>query len=243
MNSNPISFAPSVSIPSFVVEDVIYLEIEIGIYDYFQSVGITSLCRMNVAQLSYFYDANLGSDFGCPHPGKYELTTYYYVPPIRDYNFHYTPDIRLTFMDKEGLRIGCVSSGPVAIHKANDVRAVHGFIALGISIAVFVCIFSALLFLSHRRKKRIEQLREKRGHTISGTRYQYFRTLPNGDVVPLPSNHQHPASLVATRQQSQQHLPKLEQGSDEEDDDDSENVLNISNPAYNETQMPTRPII
>jgi len=231
--------------------DIIYLKAELGIYDSFQEAlvyGTTndddsstqaSLCQMNVWQLqsdtSYYSDVMYGDPTECPFPGLYQLDAYYRVPPISDYNFKYTPDIRLQFLNQDGQRIGCVVTGPTAIHKAADIKAMHGLVALTIAVGVFLFLFAILLLLSHRRKRRIEAVREKRGAARHAANNQYFRTLPNGQVVPATSA---PLPPPPPRR-----VPRSIPEDSEEDDDDDDDPLQISNPAYNETHIPTRPII
>jgi len=236
--------------------DYIYLTVELGLYDVFQEAAIygsdndddalapASLCQMNVIQLqadTTYYSGEYGDSSECPFPGTYRLITYYKVPAITDTHFKYTPDIRFTLWNADHQRIGCVVTGPSEIHSAADRKAAHGLVALAIALGIFLSLFAVLLFLSHRRKKRIEALREKRGGGSSGSctgsrQYQYFRTLPNGQVIPLPATAPPPPSRRPVR-------PIPEDLEEDDDDDDCDDALNISNPAYNETHMPTRPII
>jgi hypothetical protein len=195
----------------------------------------------------------------CPESGNYVIETYYTVPAIRDYGFHYTPDVRLTFSDESGNRLGCATTGTVAMHVTADHKAAQGMLALGISCIAFLLVFALLLFLSHRRRKRLEQIT---AHKTS--RYRYFRTLPSGQVIPLPSGGQSQSSLSQSQNQNeQQHknqqvyrnpLPLVRvssSGSGVSIGGDSTSTTSrgarmhhpINNPAYNETQLPTRPII
>ena len=107
------------------------------------------------------------------------------------------------------------------MHRRNDIKARNGLLALGLSIITFCFVFGLLLLLSYKRKKRLEELREKKQ-----LNYHYFKTLPNGQIVPMPG-----ASKLATVREGPP-LTSLEA-----------DAMNISNPAYNETQIPTRPII
>jgi hypothetical protein len=252
---------------------VLYAQVELGLYDRFTVVQQpTSLCLLNVMQLSMAADSTSDTDpSACPHAGVYEWTAVYAVPVFADSTFHYTPDVRLTFLNDDGQRVGCVVTGPIALRAAADAKAVAGLIALGISVTVFMGIFAALLFLSHRRRQGLERLRLAGGNATTGAhatgamQYQYFRTLPNGQVVPVvghprpsfTSMSQHSrvtasSTTTTTRDRpgsarpSTSSLPMrstVQAPDDSDDDDDSENALNISNPAYNETQLPSRPII
>jgi len=193
------------------------LQLESGFYDSFQSVtNSTSICTdFTVTQNGE------SNDYDCPEPGSYMLQTYFSVPSIKDNSFHYTPDIKVTFYNPYGKRVGCSTTGTVAMLRSADSKATHGWIALGFSIVAFLSIFALLLYLSYRRKKRLEKKTEEKRQP-----YQYFQTLPNGQVVPYSP----PSSESSTRRQ-------------ESRTEDTENALNISNPSYNETHIPTRPII
>lgn len=258
---------------------VIYFKVELGLYNIFQEAWIygsndgdnandddsttPTLCQMNVAQLesdtSYYTDMNSRNDSTeCPFPGSYLLTAYYKVPAIADYTFHYTPDVRLQFLNTQGQRIGCVVTGPAALHHIAEIKAKHGLLALIIAISIFLLLFAILLHLSHRRKKRLETLwkqrsnsnsnhhRQQQQHPLTQQQQQqhnqqqmYVRTLPNGQVPALPQQRRG-AGVVGPC------IPEAsneDAGSEEEDDDENHDILNISNPAYNETHVPTRPII
>jgi hypothetical protein len=205
-------------------------------------------------------DYSRGDVSVCPYPGTYVLTATYAVPSNADSTLHYTPDIRLTFLDEFGRRVGCSTTGPVAQRLANSRRAAAGMWALGVSCVVILALFGGLLYMSHRRKQRLQDLRQKGDAAAMDTsRYQYFRTLPNGQVIPLPGQHQrrlppqsHEPSDTLHKPEPSGQLPQgtiiLQQqvmvGDDEdEDDSSSEEAVNMSNPEYNETELPTRPII
>lgn len=205
----------SVYIPSTFENQTLGLQIESGVYDSFQTVGVfSSICQNENLTLTSSY----GSEEGCPSTGYYQIYTTFQMPSIGDSSLHYTPDIKLSFVNSDGERIGCATTGTIAEHQYQDRRATKGLIALGLGLFVFLIVFGLLLHLSHRRKKRLETVFENRRQS-----YQYFRTLPNGQVVPMPG-----AKAVAVRK-------PIVRVSDE--------AMNISNPAYNETHLPTRPII
>jgi hypothetical protein len=212
----------------------IYLEIQSGCYDQFKTVlSPTSICDLPLVN---------GTN-ACPRPGTYTLQTTYNVPRLRDYGLHYTPDINLIFWDATGrTRFGCAATGTRAFHHAADRHAREGWIALAISAGFFCLVFASLLWWSYRRKKRLEQLAIKISsggsvgtHSESGTRststlqapsYHYFRTLPDGQVVPIPAATRHvPPSAPA---------PVVDAS-----------LVTWSNPSYNEPHVlsSTRPII
>jgi hypothetical protein len=250
--SIPFHSIAIVYISPYFTGDSIYTSIELGVYDIFQSVtSKTNLCNT----LSPI--ASDGSSRTCPESGNYVMETYYTVPSIRDYGFHYTPDVRLTFTDETGNRLGCATTGTVAMHVTADHKAAQGMLALGISCIAFVLVFALLLYLSHRRRKRLEKLTANKT-----SRYRYFRTLPSGQVIPLPSGGQ---SVQSQSQEQSLQEQKNQQvyrnplplarvsssGSGVSLGGDSTSTTStgarmhhpINNPAYNETQLPTRPII
>jgi hypothetical protein len=78
----------------------------------------------------------------CPRSGQYTLKTWFKVPQISDYYFHYTPDIKLSFYDGASQRLlACAGTGTHALHKKADAKAKHGLLALGISVLVFLIVF------------------------------------------------------------------------------------------------------
>lgn len=198
------------TIPSNFVSDDPLVEIETGSFNSYQTViESTSLCMLPVTSTADTY-------IECPKPGEYLLETSFTMPNTSDYDFHYQPDLRLTFTNENGVRLGCATTGAVAVHIRNKNHATQGLVALGICVVGFILIFGLLIYLSYRRKKRLEKIAEKRTQG-----YQYFRTLPSGQVVNL-STHK---PILINRSAG------------------SEEGLGISNPAYNETRIPTRPII
>jgi hypothetical protein len=216
-----LSFRRAVAIPAWWTGQAIGLEVQSGLYNKFDTVlSSSSICQDLTVAATYDQDA------GCPDPGDFTLKTYFTVPTIRDYSFHYTPDLKLIFSNADdGTRIGCVATGTAAWHHAAEKKATRGLVALGVAVLMFCSVFGLLLYLSYRRKKRLEQLTAERRKN-----YQYFRTLPSGQVVSLNGAATAGVSSKTTKRES-----AMSQG--------NKNAMNISNPSYNETQTPTRPII
>jgi hypothetical protein len=251
----------------FVVTDTfqgeaVLISVSSGLYDRYNAV-VSSADVCSLGTVTSLANAT-NSTATCPQPGYYQLQTYYTVPQTRDYTFLFTPDVQFFFDDDQGRRLGCVTTGTMALHQRADSKAQQGLVALGVSIVVFLLLFGVLLYFSYRRKKRIQHLAEQK--TLQ--RYQYFRTLPNGQVVPMqgglcagPSSgpsasvslppptplstfHSHPnatlcrgnpltpvpSSDVSAHGISSRTALALE-------------ALNISNPSYNEPQIPTRPLL
>jgi hypothetical protein len=154
------------------------------------------------------------------------LQNSFYLPQLVNdlQDFHFTPDVNLTFTDGSGSRLGCVVTGAPAAHRHADRRGAMGMLALGLALVVFTFVLGSLLVLARRRRKRLESLAERKTQ-----RYQYFRTLPNGQVVPISQ---------AQAAQAQPVYPPRQLPSGGPSD-----AYHISNPAYNETQLPTRPVI
>ena len=219
-----------------IAEDVdpsssIYVQIEAGLYQNYKNVLAPSkLCQMQI-------QAAEGYGQKCPYPGDYVFESYFYLPKMLEDNteFHFTPDINMTFTDENLNRVGCAVTGTAALQREASRRHKTGMVALGIGLAVFGFVFGGLLILAYRRRKRLESLTERKTQ-----RYQYFRTLPNGQVVPLqpgqvPGPPSHPRAPPP--QQVPYHMPPgMPPGPPQE-------AYQISNPAYNETQLPTRPVI
>jgi len=217
-------FDPSISI---------YVQIEAGLYQNYKKVIAPSrLCQMQI-------QAANGYGQKCPYPGEYLFESYFYLPQMLQDNseLHFTPDINVTFTDGDSNRLGCVVSGTAALHRQAGRRHNLGMMALGVGLLVFGIVFGGLLILAYRRRKRLERLTERKV-----PRYQYFRTLPNGQVVPLqpgqapvpPPSHPH---ATHPPPHGPYHMPPgMSPGTPEE-------AYQISNPAYNETQLPTRPVI
>lgn len=163
------------------------------------------------------------------------LESFFYLPEMLEDNsdFHFTPDINMTFTDGNYHRLGCAVTGTAALRLQASRRRKIGMAALGFGLVVFGVVFGGLLFLAYRRRKRLESLTEKKV-----PRYEYFRTLPNGQVVPMqagqvPNPPLHPS---APPQMPYPMPPGMPPGPPQE-------AFQISNPAYNETQLPTRPVI
>jgi hypothetical protein len=163
--------------------NAVLVTIESGLYNQF----VTVLDSVNLCQLG----VKGNNAYLCPKPGSYQLQTYYYVPShIREAGFHYTPDLRITFYDSiattasgSRLLLGCVTSGALALHQSADEKASRGSAALGISVLILVSVFGWLILWTYLRKKRLE----REHHEKAMTRYSYFRTLPSGQVIPMPA--------------------------------------------------------
>ena len=180
----------------------------------------------------------------CPQKGEYQMKTAFYLPQLMEdsnRDFHFTPDLNITLTDGHGHRLGCARTGTAAMHRQAKRRHIIGMWSLGIALVIFGAVFGGLLVLAYRRKKRLESLTEKKV-----PKYQYFRTLPNGQVVPIqpPVMPPHiippmPPPLPHYNNMPPGPLPyNLPPGTVPEGE-----AYQISNPAYNETQLPTRPVI
>ena len=229
----PLTPLPPVWVTPRYQGESVYVAVKSGFFDHFTTViEPINLCKMNLT-----YNSN-----DCPAPGYYRLSTQFSVPSsLRDSDMHYTPDLKIQFLHNSRT-IGCATTGSVALHRAADTHAQHGALALGVATLAFVCLFALLLFLSYRRKKRLQEWAEEEDRSEAsstndsdtGMKYQYFRTLPNGQVVPIQTTMDtttvsRPIGLVTS--------------SRIDDDDDVSDPMSLSLPSYNETHLPTRPII
>ncbi|GKY93458.1 hypothetical protein MPSEU_000313300 [Mayamaea pseudoterrestris] len=227
--------------------------LQAGIYNTYTTI----LDNVRVCQLGVAGD----NAYKCPKPGDYVLKTYFYVPAIRDYDFHYTPDVKLTFMDGDGQDdsiLGCSATGTMALHTRATRKAQRGLLALGLCTFSFLLVFGGLLCASYRRKKEIQ----KYLHELKTSRY-YIQTMPNGNVVVNDTDEEYeeqqtglPHSSVrlkANEHSSQYHGNLQHQLHDQtptnmaalhyDTDDDARRMLDIRNPIHNESQVPMRPVI
>jgi hypothetical protein len=214
----------------------VLVTIESGLYNQFVTVlDSANLCQLGVKGNNAYL---------CPKPGNYQLQTYYYVPShIREAGFHYTPDLRITFYDSTAttasssrLVLGCITSGAVALHQSADEKASRGSVALGISVLVLVSVFGWLILWSYMRKKRLE----REHHENVMRRYSYFRTLPSGQVIPMPTgpgDHLHQSAMISAARGRAPMLSTVPSMQSQSSTDES--GLSLSgNPS-----APTRPVI
>ena len=198
-----------------------YVEVEMGLYDHFSLVQQhTSLCVLNVVQLSTLNDPNIDTDVSfidpneCPHAGIYQWTSYYTVPEnmIADPSLHYIPDFRITFSTDNGNRIGCTITGPIALQMIAAQRERDGLIALGIALCIFVSIFGILLLCSQYR--RMSQKCTKHGTTTLTNGMllqQQYRNKAQPRQVNVPNNNNNNGSTttMTTVSSTQKQPPQL----------------------------------
>jgi hypothetical protein len=172
--------------------------------------------------------------YTCPYPGQYHVKTYYKLPSIPDRELHYTPEVRMLFsvvrttnasnlsLAKRYTLMGCANAGTMANHHTKDERAMQGLLALGVATATFMLIFAILLYLTYRRRKWLQQLTEQAKMSEHQPyhpqqRYQYFRTLPNGTVIPLAgrqsSSRASPSLSLPSTRTSHRDFPPPRRGS------------------------------
>jgi hypothetical protein len=212
----------------------IYVQVEMGLYDHFTTVQQPiSLCRMTIVRVSNGNE-NEDSSASCPDAGVYHWSVYYTVPYslITDASLHYVPDVRLTFTSSyassssgtEPPRLGCVITGPLALRTIQDRKAQRGGLLFGLGCALLLGLFGLLLSCRARRKRSGSTL-----HVASSSHYR--RTLPNGLVpkIPMPP--------PSRRRFDPPPLPPLPPNNSSEDG------APYGNPAYNETHLPSRPVI
>lgn len=222
------------------------MSLQSGLYHSYKTV----IEPYNVCQMGVSGD----EAYMCPKPGSYGLKIYYNIPQIsRDDDFHYTPDIKMNFYDGSSnnnanssnsylQRIGCATTGTVAFHKRADTKAAHGLIALGICVSVFVVVFGLLIYLSYQRKKQIETQNyyahnnnnNNNGRSSSRSTFNYFRTLPSGQAIPLPNSRRQQQQGRGSGSGSGVGLTTTVRSSASTDDEASGggDALNISNPSY-----------
>ena len=124
------------------------------------------------------------SEDACGLAGYYQLKTDFTLTAFKDdTHFHYTPDLRLRFYNATSMAvIGCAMTGTMAEKYKDMQHAEMGLMALGIALLVLGTCFGLMIYLTYRRKKRLEQeQRDQRLEEYSS----YTRTTPNGRVLPF----------------------------------------------------------
>jgi hypothetical protein len=262
----------AVKINELLDSSTVYIQMAVGLYNTFKTiVSPTNLCQLPISSTS-----SSVSSSSCPQVGEYLLKTAFYLSTLLDdanKDLHFTPDLNITFTDTEYNRIGCARTGIAAMHRHAKQRRIIGMWSLGVALVIFAAVFGGLLVLAHRRRKRLEKLSEKKV-----PKYQYFRTLPNGQVIPIqqhgtpatmmmppqiippippPPHHHQPGiygpmmppgaggGAIPLQQHPSNYGPNMmipAQGGGG-GPSPREAYSQISNPAYNETQLPTRPVI
>ena len=276
--------------------ELLYVTMQSGFFNRFVTLYHDyHLCEMDITS------ATTGSSTTCPTPGKYYMQIYFQVPSytegttgsgytsprsdddnddatlsVEDASMHYTPDIRFVFANAQKSIVGCASTGAAAWNNDHSTKTWYGMTALGMAVSGLLLTFALMLWMNHLRRKRLEEQQGKQQAAAAAAApqrmYQYFKTLPNGQVVPIPHGmlpvlgrqrrpplrmppppppyppqFVHPphvilpahsvdsttgmdsngavAATTAHGRHSNNHIPM------------------ISNPSYNETLLPTRPVI
>lgn len=171
--------------------DPIMVTIDAGVYGILTS-AVESINFCKIASLSTSTNDNGDTDDDnnnndndysavCPAAGFYSMSTSFVISSFEvDQNFHYIPDLRLLFYNASNTLVGCGQTGTVAHKDQATMHAEMGMMALGIALLVLGTCFGLMLYLTYRRKKRIEQeLMEKK--LKFGT--PYVRTTSHGRIV------------------------------------------------------------
>jgi hypothetical protein len=162
--------------------DGVMVSVDAGVYGVLSSaIDPTDFCQ--VSKMSTIDDDVDSVEDACGLAGFYQLKTYFTLAAFKDdTHFHYTPDLRLRFYNATSMAvIGCAMTGTIA-EKYKDTRhAEMGLMALGVSLLVLGTCFGLMIYLTYRRKKRLEQ--EQRDQRME--EYSYTRTTPNGRVRPF----------------------------------------------------------
>ena len=109
------------------------------------------------------------SSTACPSIGSYRIRKYFTVAaPSQDRELQYTPDLKVDiYRQSDNELIGCVETGTPATTNVAARHSKHGEIALSVAVALFVVCFGVLLYLSYRRKKRLEK-------SVTDRQYHYY---------------------------------------------------------------------
>lgn len=161
--------------------DGVMVSVDAGVYGIlFSAIDPTDFCQ--VSEMSTI-DDDVDNVDTCGLAGFYQLKTYFTLAAFKDdTHFHYTPDLRLRFYNATSMAvIGCAMTGTI-VKKYKDTRhAEMGLMALGVSLLVLGTCFGLMIYLTYRRKKRLEQ--EQRDRRLEEN--SYTRTTPNGRVLPF----------------------------------------------------------
>lgn len=153
------------------------VSVDAGVYGALSSaIDPTDFCQ--VSEISTTDDDDAFVE--CGTSGLYQLRTYFTLAAFADdSHFHYTPDLQVRFFNATSMAvIGCVVTGTIAEHFNETRHAEMGLAALGISLLVLGTCFGLMLYLTYRRKKRLEQ--EQKDRILQ--EYFYVRTTKNGRV-------------------------------------------------------------
>jgi len=174
----------------------IMVSVDAGVYGVLSSaLDATSFCDIATLTAStnddnddYYNNFNKKQKV-CPTTGFYDVQTSFTVSSFEvDKNFHYIPDLRLHFYNATSMAIvGCAQTGTMASYDHAATHAAMGLTALGIGLLVFGTCFGLMLYLTYRRKKRLEQ-EVNDGKLRHG--FPYVKTTSHGRViVPYDGRH------------------------------------------------------
>lgn len=170
--------------------DSILISVDAGVFGVMSSaIAATDFCPIATLSTATNDDrfANDDQD-ACPSSGFYSISTYFILSSFEvDQNVHYVPDLCLKIYNatsSEMAVIGCAQTGTMAAHFNSSTHATMGLVALGISLLVLGTCFGIMLYLTYRRKKRLElELKEKRHQSNVRNDFPYVRTTSHGRVV------------------------------------------------------------
>jgi hypothetical protein len=136
--------------------DGIMVSVDAGVYGVLSS-AIDPIDFCQVSEISIMDDENASDE--CGTSGFYQLKTYFTLAAFADdTHFHYTPDLRVRFYNATSMAvIGCAVTGTIAENFNETRHAEMGLVALGISLLVLGTCSGLMLYLTYRRKKRLEQ--------------------------------------------------------------------------------------
>ena len=167
----------------------IKISIDMGVYDVLKRVQE----RINICKCGTISSetSSSGNSVTCPDAGDYQLSNSFQLPDLfEDHDIQYTPDIRAKFFSGDGNRtiLGCASTGTIDQYRNGSTHSQNGQVAFGAAIIVFAGSFGCLLYLTYRRKKRLEQ--ERAQMTLIESHYGYVRSSKSGHVMRMDENGQ-----------------------------------------------------
>lgn len=168
--------------------DSVMISVDSGVYGILSSaIEATDFCPLATLSTSTANDDDTTNDdnnnyASCPSSGFYSVKTSFIVDSFEvDKSFQYIPDLRLRLYNTTSMSvIGCAQTGTMATYHSGKTHATMGLVALGISMLVLGTCFGTMLYLTYRRKKRLEQeMKENRMKHDT----PYVRTTSRGRVV------------------------------------------------------------
>lgn len=181
-------------------------------------------------------------DFNCPNQGAYKLEVKVTVPELREYGYHYTPDVRIQFRDEKYRHLGCGTTGTDALQKYAIQRSTVGVYIMLAALLLFVLVFAMVLYQNYRRSKILKHIAEE-NEKWDRQNSTYIRTEENGQIYIVPKRLAKATSFGGSSRASRSIADDGSLSTAGGPRTATAVVRITSNPEYNETHIPTNPIL